>query len=253
MILKARIMDRRAALEILEIQKESCPTEEELKDAYHRRMKQCHPDRHFRADDATRNQVEEEAKRVNEAREVLEEWVASSAYEPDCESEKNANQNDVATASYDAEPPHRDDDTYCDSRCERATRAEWRAQSEATPKSASGTTKPRQGADQESTRKRKTSAKSLIESVLLWSFMGIGLIVGLPLAIQFYALFFGFEFLFSWMGFLSEIGGLALAIGLPLVLSLIIGSAVTAYLQLRDADRLQAKKAAKAAKKSNKD
>lgn len=250
-------MDRRTALEILEIQKESCPTEEELKDAYHRRMKQCHPDRHFQADDATRNQVEEEAKRVNEAREVLEEWVASSAYEPDCESEKNAHQNDAATASYGAEPPRRDDDTHCNSRCERDSRAEWRDQSEAAPNSASGTTKPRQGADQESTRKRSASAKSLIESVWYRSFMAWGVIFCIPFSLGLYAAFFGFDFFFRWLGYLGEIGGaaggFALAFGAPLVLSLIIGSAVTAYLQLRDADRAQAKKVAKAARKSNKD
>ena len=205
----------------------------------------------------TRNQVEEEAKRVNEAREVLEEWVASSAYEHDCESEKNAHQNDAATASYGTEPPRRDDDTHCNSRCERDSRAEWRAQSEAAQNSASGTTKPRQGADQESTRMRSASAKSLIESVWTRSFIAWGVIFCIPFSLGLYGAFFGFDFLFRWLGYLGEIGGaaggFALAFGAPLVLSLIIGSAVTAYLQLRDADRTQAKKAAKAARKSNKD
>lgn len=250
-------MDRRTALEILEIQKKSCPTEKEIKDAYHRRMKQCHPDRHFQADDATRSQIEEEAKQVNEAREVLEEWIASSVYEPDCESGKSVHQNDAATASNVAEPPLRNDDTYCNSRCERGTRAEWRAQNEATPNSASGTTKPRQGADQESTGKRNTSAKSLIKSVWYRSFMAWGVIFGIPFSLGLYGAFFGFDFFFRWPAYLGEIGGaaggFALAFGAPIVLSLIIGSAVTAYLQLRDADRAQAKKAAKAARKSNKD
>lgn len=85
-------MNRQTALNILEIETEF-PTKDEVRAAYIRQIKRNHPDCFFGTNPETQTIAENNTKLINEAREVLEEWVSFNNRSPISNSNLSRKEN----------------------------------------------------------------------------------------------------------------------------------------------------------------
>ena len=85
-------MNRQTALSILEIETEF-PTKDEVRAAYIRQIKRNHPDCFFGTNPETQTIAENNTKLINEAREVLEEWVSFNNRSPISNSDLSRKEN----------------------------------------------------------------------------------------------------------------------------------------------------------------